>query len=134
MGLFGWASNLHLVSLLGIDTGYVLDIADGPVYTHTPGTFSRPQNTPDVSHSTHPRSSSNHAHPSTLYPALYKLSLVSATWTLLGWWTFAFVTGYEADLMDKYRVIPVISMVVAVAAVFGPNHWLAGRERKLFRA
>ncbi|GAA5973988.1 hypothetical protein JCM11641_008197 [Rhodosporidiobolus odoratus] len=135
--LLGFASNLHLLASLGIDTALVLDIRlppplhlyPTPASTCTPSTSpSRPPPTPSAAQPP------PFVHPSKLYPALYQLALVGLAWTAAGWLALRTLTGAQPEGMNQWRAEPALVALVVVAAVAWPANVLCRRQRLQFLA
>ena len=117
--LFGFATNLHLLSHLGIDTAHVLDIRLDD-YRNL------------GSSSLLPRAPAPFVHPSRLYPPLYALSALGIAWTTFGWMVFAQITGGDPEQMSNWRAVPAFVALVVGAAAVAPWNALYRRERMMF--
>lgn len=120
--LFGFATNLHLLAFLGIDTSLVLDIR---LDDFRPGGTSTA-----ASHL--PRSAAPFVHPSRLYPPLYALSTLGAAWTLLGWSVFLKITDGDPQEMVQWRVVPAFVALVVGATALAPWNILFRKQRMMF--
>ena len=114
--VFGFATNLHLLSFLGIDTAKVLDVR-AEEYRQLP--HGRVGNAQFV-------------HPSRLYPPLYALAVIGWLWTAFGWSVFHRLAGSDAARMVEWRAVPAIVALVALAAIFAPMNGLYRKERMMF--
>lgn len=125
--LLGFATNLHLLAYLGIDTSLVLDIRlDDWRGTSTATTTTT---APNVANSRQP---SPFVHPSRLYPPLYTLAGLAMVWIALGWLAFMKVTGGDPQIMVQWRALPIVTAgAVGLAAVI-PLNVLYKRERMMF--
>ncbi|SCV68909.1 BQ2448_1030 [Microbotryum intermedium] len=117
--VFAFATNLHLLAFLGIDTALVLDVR---LDDYTRVNTSHP-----------PRAvTAPFAHPSRLYPPIYGLAAVGMLWTLLGWSVFLKLSGGLVDQMVKWRAVPAITAVVVALATVCPWNVLYRKERLMF--
>lgn len=108
----GFATNLHILAKLGIDTASVLDIR-------------LEQSAPSTTATTF-------VHPTTVYPPLYSLGAVAFAWTAAGWLAFRAAAGGEADAAIHWRVLPAAFLLAAAAAVAWPGKALYQRDRFRF--
>ncbi|KDE05144.1 hypothetical protein MVLG_04485 [Microbotryum lychnidis-dioicae p1A1 Lamole] len=117
--VFGFATNLHLLAFLGIDTALVLDVRLDD-YTRV--------------NTSHPPRAVNapFAHPSKLYPPIYGLAAAGMLWTLLGWSVFIKLSGGVVDQMVKWRAVPAITAVVVAIVTVCPRNVLYRKERFMF--
>ncbi|KAH7108518.1 EXS-domain-containing protein [Auriculariales sp. MPI-PUGE-AT-0066] len=106
-GLLAWATNLHFLYLLGIDTSFALDfrIADKSAF----------------------------AHPATLHGPIYRLFVAYSAWAFTGWVFFRAVTAGGQDSLDGWKPVPTIVLIGILIAVFIPFNVLSLRERVAFR-
>ncbi|BGO93144.1 RHTO0S24e00188g1_1 [Rhodotorula toruloides] len=127
--VLGFASNLHILSHLGIDTALVLDVRlDAP-----PSTL--PRTVPLSSLSNTAPSSTAHppyVHPSKLYPPLYSLAVAGLGWTAAGWLFFRLLTGGDPAAGERWRIEPAALLILAAAAICWPGNALCRRERFRF--
>ena len=123
-GILGWATNLHFLSVLGVDTGYALEIRRG--------------SSQHVSHSPLPSASRNSryfnsfAHPGSLFRPVYKIFTFYATWTGLSWFLFRLWTGTKPDVINEYKAMPTVTAVLVLAVLFCPFNILYKAERTVF--
>lgn len=111
--LFGFATNLHLLAYLGIDTALVLDVRSAAHHSHS--------NVP-----------SQHVHPLRLFGPIYVLALVGLGWTVGGWMVFSSVTGGDETKMREWRAIPCFVVLGVVGGLIVPWNILCRRERGMF--
>lgn len=127
--LLGFASNLHILSHLGIDTALVLDVRlDAP-----PSIL--PRSVPLSSPSGAPSTSTAHppyVHPSKLYPPLYSLAVAGLGWTAAGWLFFRLLTGGDPAAGERWRIEPAALLILAAAVICWPGNVLCRRERFRF--
>lgn len=130
LGIFAWASNLHFLTAIGIDTASVLDIRAPdhtpalPLSTHEASTSSRSASTPPSSEGTFP-------HPSRLHIPIYSLACTYAAWTALGWLFYTLVTSFSSN-ESLAKFIPAAFSISAVLVVFMPWDRMKKRERFMF--
>ncbi|GAA6040794.1 hypothetical protein JCM8097_003304 [Rhodosporidiobolus ruineniae] len=125
--LLGFATNLHLLAYLGIDTALVLDIRLNNQPTLASSTSSSSSRLPPLSAPTPP-----YAHPSRLYPPLYHLALVGLAWTAVGWLAFRTITGHDETSMNAWRGLPAFTALAVGAALVWPGNVLYKRQRAQF--
>lgn len=121
-----WAINLHILTLLGIDVSWALDIRDadderaqGVNLELHDGDTSRPQNT--------------HVPGAHLYSAVYKCALVYTLWCTLGWGIFRYITGDNTDSMEHWRAVAGLVCLIPLVAAIAPWRGFAYRERRALR-
>lgn len=124
--LLGFATNLHLLAFLGIDTSLVLDIRLDDYRG-----ISNSGNT-GPSHLLPRAGPSPFVHPSRLYPPVYALAVLGLAWTAMGWLVFSAITGGEPELMVQWRGVPAFVAVAVGVATVAPWNVLYKRERMMF--
>jgi len=110
--LLGWASNLHILSLLGIDTTFALDMHSHP---HLPYSLAG--------------APAGSAH---LYSALYKLFMAYAGWCFGCWLLFRAFCAGNLEMMDYYKIIPQFCGTVIFIVLVCPFNIVRKRERDMF--
>jgi hypothetical protein len=123
-GILGWATNLHFLSVLGVDTGHALEIRRGNPQ-HVP-------HSPLPSASRHSRYFNFFALPGSLYRPIYQMFTYYAIWTFLSWFLFRLWTGAKADIVDKFKIMPTVTAVLILAVLFCPFNILHRTERTVF--
>jgi hypothetical protein len=123
-GILGWATNLHFLSVLGVDTGYALEIRSGSAHN---GLHS-----PLPSTSRNSRYLNSFAHPGTLYRPIYQVFAFYAMWTFLSWFLFHLWTGARPDAVDEYKHMPTATALLVLAVLFFPFNILYKAERTVF--
>ena len=126
LGIFYWASNLHVLHLLGIDTVWVLDIRRDKTTSSSPPTPLPTARTPDLPHDI----SSLEA--ILLYKSIYKLFLAYGLWMGLGWACFHLITEGLSDNVDSYKLLPAFTVIGLVFGLVCPFNILMKRERFRF--
>lgn len=123
IGIFFWATNLHILYLLGIDTGSTLDIRNpSSGFNEQSSTLSSPP----------PSRLNSFVHPSTLYRPIYRLGFIYSLVGLIGWLAFSTLTKGDPVLVDKYRHIPFLTAFALLAIIFSPLNHFQKRERYAF--
>ncbi|GAA5890043.1 hypothetical protein JCM8208_002681 [Rhodotorula glutinis] len=116
----GFATNLHLLSHLGIDTAHVLDVR------------LEPANNPSLRASLPPGAPPPYVHPTKLYPPLYSLAAAALAWATLGWVIHGALTGADPRLVVEYRLVPCIVALAVVVALCWPGNALSRPYRLRF--
>ena len=132
LGAMCWASNLHVLSLLGVDTGAVLDVR---VVEHVPSishhrTSSAGANGLSLAEAAGAAAAQQTMHPSRFYPPVYGLALSYALWTLLGLALFQWFGAAGSTAVG--RTLPAVFLVLALLGLFTPVDRLRKRERYMF--
>lgn len=112
--LLGYATNLHLLAYLGIDTALVLDRR---VHARAPPGGANPL-----------------VHPSTLYGPLYSLAAGGLVWSTLGWLSWrSLVQGAAGQSVgEDWRSVPTLTVLAVAIALVVPANVLCRRERYMF--
>jgi hypothetical protein len=133
LGLLCWASNLHLLQLLGLDVAHVLDTrTDKPTL---PAPNSRPDSPVHRDVPLHPPSiaaSKTHTFIINLHSPVYHIFAWFSIWTLFNYLIFVRQVRGSVEHMDKYRAIPAFAAGGALAALFCPLNILQKRDRVIF--
>jgi len=129
LGIFAWASNLHFLTLLGIDVSSVLDIKP-PDHDATPLPVSD-SSTTRTSPSNAVNEHSYFAHPSRLHVPIYQIACTYAAWTVLGWLVNTLVTSIHVN-EDFTKFVPAVFAVASVLIIFLPWDKMKKRERFMF--
>jgi hypothetical protein len=85
LGTFAFASNLHLLRLLGLDAAFILDLRLLHESGHT------------------------HIHPSRLYPPIYHVALSYTAFTAAGWLAVQFWPAYGERLSALWLAVGLIA-------------------------
>ena len=120
LGVAGWATNLHVLCLLGIDTGSLLDVRVSETNAAPASSTSSPPSLPHLVH----------IHPSRLYPPIYAAAGSLVLWTALGVGVYS-AFGRDVDSWN-HRFIPIIFLLSALLALIAPWDRLKKRERYMF--
>ncbi|KAK4054740.1 protein-ER retention protein [Microbotryomycetes sp. JL201] len=143
--LLGWATNLHLLAFLGIDTSLVLDIrlddyrgiassllpTSNAIQSGTSSAGAAAAAAAGVAGAT-TRSQAPFVHPSRLYPPLYILAGLGFLWTTVSWAVFMRLTGGDAVEMVKWRGVPAFSAFAVGTVALMPMNILFKKERMMF--
>lgn len=157
-----WATNLHILHLLGLDTSYILDFRDPDLPTPTPplpsagasaggsggggGGRGRGAGTDTGGAEVYElddeeqlgvqgqgRGRIERPPSSKLYSPVYKLFALYCAWVGGGWLLFRWISGGEEDGMERYRgLVGVIMLGTAMGAVM-PWRGTGERERRGLR-
>jgi len=116
-----WATNLHILHVLGLDTAWILDFRDrgGDEDIQLETTLTTLE-APSVSPGREAArfGASNRVESGKLYQPVYKLFLLYTAWVGGGWIVFRMVTGGEAESMESWRwLVGVIAIGAAVGAL-----------------
>lgn len=155
-----WAVNLHVLSIIGIDMSWVLDLRDDPgggisldesddggelaeqgMQLEIPSRLQQLANTTTTTTSLNEPdtpirlTNTRIVRPSAnkLHGPMYKLFLMYCAWVGTAWVLFRYVSGEEEEAMERWRVIPGLAMVGVVAGVTVPWRGIVERERVGFR-
>lgn len=135
VGLLCWATNLHILHLLGIDVATVLETRSQKIPLSTPS--SPPHGSPSESpiplapaYSPHTIASSSSS--TALYPAIYRLFVIYAAWVLITYVAFKMAINGDMRLMNRSRGIVTLASVGVVVGLFCPFNILQKRERDTF--
>jgi hypothetical protein len=133
-----WATNLHILHLLGLDTAWILDVRD-----HGPSLDDIPLLDNDVGSLEIPHSSSVRQTPrledsiavdsGKLHQPVYRLFLLYTAWVGGGWIVFRVVTGGEPESMESWRWLVGVIAVGAAVGALAPWRGAGQRERAALR-
>lgn len=146
LGILAWASNLHILSAMGIDTSAVLDVR----VTHNANDAVMPSGVGGGASNSHTHSSASnhvstnandmlstatHLHPSKLYPPVYSLAALYFGWTALGWAVYSAFHSYSttqqsADVLSLEVFIPAAFALLGVIFFLLPTERFHRRERQ----
>lgn len=121
LALLLWATNLHVLSKLGLDTSWILDFREEEIELEDVGddaTVARPYS---------PRPAS-----SALYQPVYRVFLLYTAWVGGGWIIFRLITRGETERMESCRALVGVIMLGVVVGVFVPSSRTGLRERMGF--
>lgn len=114
--VLGFASNLHILSSLGIDTSQVLDIR-----LDHPATSSSSNPPPLV-------------HPTRLYTPIYHLGALALGATTLAWLVYrSLASGLDhRDQFDQLKWCPAVVALALTFVCVSPWNWACRRQRFMF--
>jgi hypothetical protein len=135
-----WATNLHILHLLGLDTSWILDIKDPPDGTRpssTNGLIDRQEGGEGEEGTMEELGieleggvgESKKVPSGSLYGPVYKIFLGYSVWVGLGWATFRWMTDGDGVKMERWRGLVVIIALGAVLGVILPYRGIGERER-----
>ncbi|KDN49722.1 hypothetical protein RSAG8_01787, partial [Rhizoctonia solani AG-8 WAC10335] len=126
LGIFFWATNLHVLHLLGIDTIWVLDLRRDKIQSSSPPTPLPTARQPHLPYDLFSLEAIN------LYKSVYKLFVIYIAWIGIGWLYFRLITAGDAEAMDMYKVLPALTGIGLVVGLVCPLDVLVKRERMRF--
>ncbi|PCH43628.1 EXS-domain-containing protein [Wolfiporia cocos MD-104 SS10] len=127
LGILGWASNIHGLRVAGIDARAVLDL---DYYDPRHGRRPISPLPLDDRHGTQHRRYDQG--PASIYGLLYKLCAMYAWWCLLSWSIYRYATYGDLNLVDAFKFIPAVAMLVVVTVLVSPFNIFAKSERDRF--
>lgn len=122
LGILSWATNLHGLDRLGIDSASAIDLKSYDGLRYRPIAFS---NRPDPG-------SLIVSHISRHYVSVYRLFVLFSIWVTFAWIIFRYATFGEVLLVDKFRYIAAICGLVVTLGIICPFNILEKRERDMF--
>jgi hypothetical protein len=146
-----WAANLHVLSLLGLDVSWVLDIRDGDdgdIGLEPDGykSFDPDADSDDARSKSEPDTPRRTADPviriatpiprppsSYLYAPVYRLFGGYAAWCFAGWVVFRLLTGGDTVLMERFRALVGLICLGPIVAALVPFRGYGARERRALR-
>lgn len=138
-----WATNLHILHKLGLDTSWILDFRDatpdeppdGPLELDHLQSNGLGLGTPRSRGSSIAGLSPHRSRPESakLYGPVYKLFLLYTGWVGGGWLLFRTITGGEAEAMERWRGLVGLIAVGAAMGAVAPWRGLGQRERPALR-
>ncbi|ORX33919.1 EXS family-domain-containing protein [Kockovaella imperatae] len=122
-----WASNLHILYLLGLDTSWILDFRDTVAVEDVPLHALSAEDVGDEP----PQRESPISRPEskTLHRSLYKLFAIYTAWVGSGWLIFRSVTGADQQAMENFRWFVGLVAIGAILGAFAPWDGIGIRDR-----
>lgn len=115
LGILAWATNVHVLQLLGIDVATGMGLQ------------------PDVhSSSRHPTTYRTPGDARLIYEAAYRIFARYSIWCLISWALFRLATRGSAQEVDVYGYIPGLTALAVLVALFCPWNILYRSERRKF--
>lgn len=121
LGILGWATNLHGLSLFGIDAASALDL-----HTTHAGL-----GTPITDHRWH-SGFKFIENPWIYYAPVYRLSALYASFCFLAWVLYHSATHTNPAYADPFKFIPAICALCVLIALLTPQNIIEKRERDAF--
>lgn len=119
VGILGWATNIHGLSLLGVDVASAMDLwTEGYPPTRLPASTYRVQGLKLLAHS--------------LYKPVYRLFIAYTVWCFLSWTIFRAATRGDVYLVNKYGFIPGITALSVLLILVCPYNIVLKSERDKF--
>lgn len=123
MGILGWATNLHGLSLLGIDAASVLELRKTS-QEYSPVRVALP---------THQgRGFKLVPNPAAIYEPIYRLCAAFVIWCFFAWAVFRLTTHGDVMLLDVFRFVPAICALGVLIVLVCPFDVCHKRERDIF--
>jgi len=129
IGILGWATNLHGLHFLGVDTSHVLDIRR---YNTVEIGYESPPIPTTVSSSRLHRGATAFAHPSSLYRPIYKIFITYGVLILTSWLLFRLMSSSSPTEMDSSKIIPSLTFFAILISLFWPWSFSQRHERYTF--
>lgn len=130
IGILLWALNLHILHLLGFDTGFILGVrsrADGD------GGSDDLAEDGAISLAGGSTTKASFARSRELIGPVYGLLGAYTAWSFAGWLIFRWlVGGDDQDQVDAWRLLPLLTSLGAVIGLIAPYDGLWRRERQAF--
>lgn len=118
VGILGWATNLHGLDVLGVDTVTAMDLRTDEGYL--------PRSLPSRLGGFRLLSES------TNYAPIYRLFTTYSVWSFFSWVFFRYATYGNVQLVDLFAYIPAISTLFVLAVLISPFDIFQKRERDMF--
>lgn len=121
MGILGWATNLHGLDILGIDSASALEFRKtSSSVEYAPLRSSRAPGFKMVTD------------PAAVYESIYGLSAIFVAWCLFSWGVFRMITQGDVKLVDVFRYVPAVCALGVLIVLIYPFDTLYKRERDMF--
>ncbi|KAF4621096.1 hypothetical protein D9613_000446 [Agrocybe pediades] len=119
LGILAWATILHGLHYLGVDTVSVMDLKQGtdPMHSAMP---------------THRSPTYNQSKAVALYNDAYRIFFTYSSFCFASWVAFRMLTRGEPARVDAYGYLPVITAVIIVIILLCPYRILFHHEREKF--
>ncbi|KAG8869943.1 hypothetical protein FRB97_000602 [Tulasnella sp. 331] len=127
LGILCWATNLHILHLLGIDTANVLETRPDKLPLSLP-----PSPQPVLSHDSSSSLGSSHQSSASLHRPVYRLLIIYSVWVIATYVAFKMAINGDMKMMDRSRSIATLASIGALTGLFCPFNILQKRERDIF--
>ncbi|CAL1707321.1 unnamed protein product [Somion occarium] len=129
LGVLAWATNLHGLELLGIDAANALDL-DTPRSRATHSSLRSASPLPTISH----RGWKHASHSDPQHTPVYKLFLQYSVIVLVSWSLYRSTTRGDLVLVDVFKYIPAVTVLVVLILLICPFNVFQKHERDRFFA
>lgn len=107
LGLLCWATNLHGLQQLGIDTAAVLGLRSSQLKSYD-------------------------TEASLLYISVYKLFASYTAWNTFGWVLYRYFGQADPEIVDLFKFIPIVLFLGILMVLATPSRYFQRRERDAF--
>ncbi|KAH8107244.1 EXS-domain-containing protein [Cristinia sonorae] len=126
LGILSWATNLHGLSIAGIDAPYVLNLDNRHSHHH-------PNRRTDSPLPTEQRSGWKMvSNPRSLHAPVYRLSIQCALITSAAWLVYRNATAGTLGLVDVFKYIPAVTGLLMFMVLVSPFNVFGKPERDAF--
>ncbi|KAI0344682.1 EXS-domain-containing protein [Trametopsis cervina] len=127
VGILGWATNIHGLNALGIDATAALELntTQGQRLTADHLGTGPPLPTTRAGWKFVPD-------PSTVYGPIYRLFVQYTLFALIGWTLYRHATHGDVELVDVFKFVPAVTLLVLVMILVAPFNMFGRRERDKF--
>jgi len=125
LGILGWATNVHGLTAFGIDAAATLEL----------NTHHQPQRLTTSGTDALPTTRSGWkfvAHPSMVYSPIYRLFVQYTAVTLVGWLMYRHATHGDIELVDVFKFIPAVTLLILAMLLVSPFNVAERKERDKF--
>lgn len=123
MGILGWATNLHGLTLLDIDPASALELRKS-ASEHSPIRSSLPlRRGPGFMIV---------PNPAAVYESIYRLAAIFIGWCFMSWAIFRLSTHGDVILVDIFRYVPSVCALGVLMVLVCPWDVIHKRERDMF--
>ena len=116
LGVFGWATNLHVLQAYNVDVLWAMES-----YPHR-----SPHNIPER------RRSSYYRRETPPYMTIYAMCLVYVIWVFLAWSVYVSALHGIPATADKFKYIASVAILVVLGVLICPFEFMFKRERDQF--
>jgi hypothetical protein len=132
LGILLWALNLHILHLLGLNTGFILGVRSRTGPDGEPDDLAEEGAISLASGGGSAKTT--FARSRELVGPVYGLLGAYTAWSFAGWIVFRWLVGGGADQdqVDAWRMLPLLTALGAVVGLVAPYNGLWRRERQAF--